>query len=47
MERHCQNASALATWLEGRDEVKSVIYPGLEATFGHAPIREQMTGFGA
>lgn len=46
MERHCQNASTLATWLEGRDEVKSVIYPGLESHPQHALIREQMKGFG-
>lgn len=46
MERHCQNATELAQWLEGRDEIRSVIYPGLESHPQHALIREQMRGFG-
>ena len=29
MERHCQNAQALAEWLEARPEVARVYYPGL------------------
>jgi len=29
--RHCENALALATWLEGRDEVAWVNYPGLKS----------------
>jgi O-acetylhomoserine (thiol)-lyase len=29
VERHVQNAQAVATWLEGRDEVESVNYAGL------------------
>jgi cystathionine gamma-synthase len=31
MERACANATAIATWLEGRPEVKTVYYPGLPA----------------
>jgi O-acetylhomoserine (thiol)-lyase len=32
MERHSQNALAVAKWLEQRDEVEWVIYPGLESS---------------
>jgi O-acetylhomoserine (thiol)-lyase len=32
MERHSQNALAVAQWLEGRDEVEWVVYPGLDSS---------------
>jgi O-acetylhomoserine (thiol)-lyase len=32
MERHCQNALAVAEWLEERDEVDWVAYPGLASS---------------
>jgi O-acetylhomoserine (thiol)-lyase len=32
MERHSQNALAVAQWLEKRDEVESVMYPGLASS---------------
>ena len=32
MERHCQNAQAVAEWLETRDEVEWVAYPGLKSS---------------
>ena len=32
MERHCQNALAVAQWLEARKEVDWVIYPGLASS---------------
>ncbi|MGC5345543.1 bifunctional o-acetylhomoserine/o-acetylserine sulfhydrylase [Streptomyces sp. AM 4-1-1] len=32
VERHTSNALALARWLEGRDEVSAVHYPGLESS---------------
>jgi O-acetylhomoserine (thiol)-lyase len=32
MERHSQNALAVAEWLEGRDEVEWVAYPGLKSS---------------
>ena len=32
MERHSQNALAVAKWLEGRDEVEWVAYPGLKSS---------------
>jgi O-acetylhomoserine (thiol)-lyase len=36
MERHVQNASAVAAWLEARDEVSWVTYPGLASSPWHA-----------
>jgi O-acetylhomoserine (thiol)-lyase len=35
MERHVQNASAVAAWLEARDEVSWVAYPGLASSPWH------------
>ena len=32
MERHSQNAQAVAEWLESRDEVERVDYPGLPSS---------------
>ena len=32
MDRHCQNAQAVAEWLEQRDEVEWVAYPGLKSS---------------
>jgi O-acetylhomoserine (thiol)-lyase len=36
MDKHVANAAAVATWLEGRPEVASVSYPGLESSPWHA-----------
>ncbi len=36
MERHVQNAAAVAAWLEARDEVTWVAYPGLDSSPWHA-----------
>ena len=36
MERHVQNAAAVAAWLEARDEVAWVAYPGLASSPWHA-----------
>ena len=46
MERHCQNAAALATWLEGHPKVARVYYPGLASHPQHALAERQMNGFG-
>jgi cystathionine gamma-lyase len=46
MERHCANALAIARWLEARDDVARVIYPGLESHPQHDLARRQMNGFG-
>ena len=46
MERHCENAAALATWLEGHPKVARVYYPGLASHPQHALAERQMNGFG-
>lgn len=46
MERHAQNAMALARYLEKHPKVERVIYPGLESHPQHAIARKQMSGFG-
>ncbi|MGH7145087.1 MAG: trans-sulfuration enzyme family protein [Planctomycetota bacterium] len=44
MERHNQNALALARWLEKDPRVSDVWYPGLESAPDHAVAKKQMTG---
>jgi methionine-gamma-lyase len=47
MERHCQNALAVAHFLEAHPRVKHVVYPGLESHPHHQLARYQMsTGSG-
>lgn len=46
MDRHCANAAAVAAFLEARDDVPQVIYPGLESHAGHDVAARQMSGFG-
>jgi cystathionine gamma-lyase len=46
MERHQENALAVARWLEARPEVDRVFYPGLRSHPQHALARRQMSGFG-
>ena len=46
MQRHCENAEALATWLETHPRVQRVFYPGLESHPQHALANQQMQGFG-
>jgi O-acetylhomoserine (thiol)-lyase len=40
IERHVQNAQAVARWLQGRDEVESVAYAGLESSPWYASARK-------
>ncbi|WP_316815041.1 O-acetylhomoserine aminocarboxypropyltransferase/cysteine synthase [Pedobacter nyackensis] len=48
VQRHVDNALALATWLEGHQAVKSVNYPGLESSPYHANAKKYLqNGFGA
>jgi O-acetylhomoserine (thiol)-lyase len=42
MERHVQNAQAVAEWLEGRDEVSWVSFPGLKSSPWHANSKKYM-----
>ena len=46
MERHAQNAQAIAEFLEGHAEVDNVYYPGLPSHPQHALAKRQMSGFG-
>lgn len=46
MERHQQNALALATWLEEQPQVRYVLYPGLPDHPGYDLCLEQGRGFG-
>ncbi len=46
MERHQENALALARFLQDHPKVERVIYPGLESHPQHALARRQMRGFG-
>ena len=48
MERHVANALAVAGWLEARDEVEWVSYPGLDSSPWHArQLRYLPNGGGA
>jgi cystathionine beta-lyase/cystathionine gamma-synthase len=46
MERHGENALAIATALENHPRVRRVYFPGLPGHPGHEIARRQMTGFG-
>jgi len=46
MQRHSENAAAVAGFLEGHDRVARVYYPGLASHPGHALAATQMSAFG-
>jgi cystathionine gamma-synthase len=46
MHAHCHNALRVASFLEGRDDVAEVRYPGLSSHPGHELAARQMLGFG-
>jgi cystathionine gamma-lyase len=46
MDRHCENARALAEWLEDHDDVDRVYYPGLDSHPDHDLAASQMDDFG-
>jgi cystathionine beta-lyase/cystathionine gamma-synthase len=46
MRKHCENARAIAAWLDERPEVERVLYPGLPAHPGHEIAARQMRDFG-
>lgn len=46
MQAHCQNAQALAEWLQAHPAIERVIYPGLPSHPQHALAKRQMQGFG-
>lgn len=46
MDRHCENAAAVADFLVAHPAVSSVRYPGLASHPGHELAAAQMSGFG-
>ncbi|MEV8368674.1 cystathionine gamma-synthase [Microbacterium sp. NPDC064584] len=46
MQRHSENAAAVASFLEGHDRVAKVYYPGLSSHPGHELAASQMSAFG-
>lgn len=46
MDRHCENATAVAEHLAGHDAVDAVYYPGLAEHPRHATAKAQMRAFG-
>lgn len=46
MERHCDNAEKIATFLENHPAVESVYYPSLESFAQHDLAKRQMARFG-
>ncbi|MEZ0470910.1 cystathionine gamma-synthase [Luteimonas salinilitoris] len=46
MKAHCENAQALAEFLESHPAIEKVIYPGLASHPQHALAKRQMDGFG-
>ena len=46
MQRHCESAMKIATWLEEDARVESVLYPGLPSHPQHALAARQMDDFG-
>ncbi len=46
MERHCQSAMKVATWLESHPKIEKVYYPGLPSHPQHDLAKRQMSGFG-
>jgi cystathionine gamma-lyase len=46
MERHCNNAEAIALWLQHDARVEGVVYPGLASHPQHALAKSQMSRFG-
>ncbi|MBL4844664.1 MAG: cystathionine gamma-synthase [Planctomycetes bacterium] len=46
MARHCQNASAIADFLQAHPQVEKVHYPGLEGHAHHDVAARQMSAFG-
>jgi cystathionine gamma-lyase len=46
MKAHCENAQALAEWLQSHPAIEAVIYPGLASHPHHALAKRQMDGFG-
>ena len=46
MQRHCENARAIAAWLDDQPGIEQVLYPGLPTHPGHEIAKRQMRDFG-
>jgi len=46
MQRHCENARAVVSFLQGHPRVERVLYPGLPEHPGHEIAARQMGDFG-
>ncbi len=46
MRAHCENAQAIAEWLEQHPKIERVAYPGLASHPQHALASRQMSGYG-
>ncbi|UBB24503.1 cystathionine gamma-synthase [Pseudoxanthomonas japonensis] len=46
MKAHCENAMALAEWLQAQPAIEKVIYPGLKDHPHHGLASRQMQGYG-
>jgi cystathionine gamma-synthase len=46
MDRHCDNAERIATWLTRHPKVRKVLYPGLPEHPGHDVAAKQMRRYG-
>jgi len=46
MQRHCQNAYELASWLDKHPAIEKVYYPGLSSHPQHQLAKEQQSDFG-
>lgn len=46
MDRHCDNARQLASWLSAQPQVEKVYYPGLKDHPNHEIAKQQMSDFG-
>lgn len=47
MTKHCDNARAVAEWLQRQDGIENVFYPGIESHPGHDLAKSQQSDFGA
>lgn len=46
MERHCENAAKIASFLVGHPKIETVYYPGFATHPNHEIAKKQMSGFG-
>ena len=46
MRQHCENALAIAAWLERHAAIERVLYPGLASHPQHALAQRQMSAYG-